>query len=271
MTPDEYTEGRRHLADLIFPEAKAWLLLSALPAVTPAEISPDGVSALLGAEGCEPSAALNIRDSDVMASIHKLSLARDDKTDLIFSGPALCHEGYATAVWRDFNFGAKPAWQSLDFQELIRVRPGPQPQYVERRGGCCAETNEEFRLGTMFVPGKYQRVPTSALLVIPAGGKDVRRQVSFTKTVPLRLSPSLEDKIFHDNDLDQPLDGGNIAAKYGRLNATQLLSYTGQDKKTWALVLVEPKSTAIDASEPTSVGWLLLNERTGGALNRQPE
>jgi hypothetical protein len=251
------------LADLLFPESKAWPRFAELPAVPPRELDMYLVERLdrgLPRDRVTPECSFTIRTfvaPEPGASLRRLALGAGDP-QLAFSGLNPCAEGALTLIWPG------PKSDTLEARafpaQLLRVRPGAAARATAIEPGCCGDPIDQFHLLTLAGSSTPVRLKSTNLLVVPDSAVEERGTLKLEREVVLRFTPELKDE--HDPDLSEFLDRaafGNIARKYlGGIEAEQLLRYEDDKGRLWRLVLIGNvhNKRAFHNALPVNVGWI---------------
>ena len=250
------------LADLLFPESKAWPRFAELPAVPARELDMYLVERLdrgLSRDRVTPECSFTIRTfvaPEPGTSLRRLALGGGDP-HLAFSGLNPCAEGALTLIWPGPKSDALAA---RDFPaRLLRVRPGAEARATAFEPGCCGDPIDQFHLLTLAGLGTPARLKSTNLLMVPDGATEERGTLKLEREVVLRFTPEINDG--HNPDMSEFLDQaafGNIARKYlGGIEAEQLLRYQDDRGKAWRLVLIgnAHNKRAFYNALPVNVGW----------------
>jgi hypothetical protein len=251
------------LADLLFPDSKAWPRFADLPVVPARELDMYLVERLdrgLPRDRVTPECSFTIRTfvaPDPGVSLRRLALGGGDP-HFAFSGLNPCAEGALTLIWPGPKSDALTA---RDFAaQLLRVRTGAEARATAIEPGCCGDPIDRFHLLTLAGSGTPVRLKSTNLLVVPDAAKEERGTRKLEREVVLRFTPELKDE--HDPDLSEFLDlaaFGNIARKYlGGIEAEQLMRFQDDKGKLWRLILIGNayNNRAFYNALPVNVGWI---------------
>lgn len=245
------------IADLLFPDSRAWPTFEEHPVVPPDSVTAETLKQLAAALKTENAPECPAFALDPEAPLRRAQWRGG--AALIYSGLAHCREGTVTIVWLP---GKEPgSFTSEDFPfRILRLRPGPAPAISSIEPGCCGDPMDRYNLSAGLGLAPPEGVRSTSMLEIPEGAVEDRQPRQFTTEIALRVAPVAVDD--YDPDLSQLMDQaalGNVARKYLPGTAGErILRYTDKAGQRWSLVKIprEHNVKAVYNFLPVNLGWI---------------
>ncbi len=260
------------LVDLLFPESASWQTLADLPEPDPSwlarqlerirlfhRLSPETKSG-----PCSTIGRLT-GDSTYRASglFRVLDVDADGTKDLLYSGGSPCAEAPVTLIWMH-------AWPDvtdrapLQFPfELLKVQPGPDPNMVLAKPGCCGDPMTSYLSSRLSRPHSGTQFAIDTRMELPSPNLEIpTAETRFTaeSELVLRSEPTVNDAYdASQSDFAGRAVFGNVSRKYMRgVTARVLGSVTDPQGARWSLVAVDRSHLPQVFYEawPADVGWV---------------
>lgn len=241
------------MAEILFPEARAWRRIDKLPVVTAAEMDSQLVDRMFakksGVTG-EEDFVCSFRDRLKRDLGHEGNLHRGDvfgpgDDDLVYGGSEPCSEGNISIIWRHVHDPEKMS--AFRWSRIIRLEASTSPHAVDVEIGCCATAYNIFHISALL-GGPARSVYVLNNLEIPEDADEASGRVLFKQRTLLRWWPR-EATVNPNEDFD--LGGFNVngQAYPSGTEGELLMSYHDVSGKLWQLVRVPLSSTS-------TAGWV---------------
>lgn len=253
------------VADLLFPQSRAWPLYTTYPRATMAELlsAKQVLKATLKAQRGPEDEACSLIDRalepEEAAAFRKVDLNTDGVPDLVYSGSAHCAEGDSTVIWFATQGGYQLHAPAVRRMLLIRLAPdGKRISSVSR--GCCGARADEYHLGNL-VNFRYE----SSLSILqntqlPSQAFTRARAFITVSEIKLRANPTVIDVYDPDtSDFIGHAVFGNVVKTYMKGARGKAMATTRIHHKEWQFVVMDQESDARVLADPydgVRAGWI---------------
>lgn len=256
---------------LLFPETATWTSINKMPTLGKAcltRIEGELRSAYLSSKlsnkheskGCSFISRLFEDIDDYAGFFHEADIDSDGVDDIIYSGWALCTEGYVTIIWfgSDTHFVVRQ--ESLWQTRTLSIFPDNPPRLGSVAVGCCSDPEDEYLLGTLVNPRMHGQRRITKHTTIPEVLLEPTKFRVRAEELVLRSSPKVEDQY------DELASEFMFAAVFGNILSRYLPgmegTILGQDKQGtsshWYFVLLDGDWSRFRTHSPfgVNVGWV---------------
>jgi hypothetical protein len=267
-------ERPNHLrvSEILFPETGDWQAVDSLP-------TPDAEEMLRNKEDLRsvylatrrdglmeaPECSFITRALDEYFDVERFRVADfdgDGFEDVMYSGSALCSEGYVAVIWFGGESGLSKRPVKIVPFKLLKTELEGGRGMSSVQPGCCGDIVDTYFVGDLVNPRRFARARVDCALSVPAEMEPVSEEYASRDTLVLRHDPLKDDE--YDRIASEALAHavfGNVVAEYlpgakGRIVAR----FEDDEGARWGLLIVDEASHAlrIGAPERINVGWVSL-------------